>query len=76
MIKYVITLKSNSLSAMPSAKITCSGGLAKAGETVIPATRPEPERISFKVPLVPRRRRVLAANGDPLAQVERSRMTP
>jgi hypothetical protein len=61
---------------MPGEKITCSGGLARAGETVVPATRPEPKSMSFKVPLIPRRRRVLAANGDPLAQVERSRMTP
>lgn len=61
---------------MSSGQCTCSGGLVRAGETVVPANRPEPERMSFKVPLIPRRRRVLDANGDPLAQVERSRITP
>jgi len=42
----------------------------------VPATNPEPERISLSVPLIPRRRSVLAARGDPLAHIESRRITP
>lgn len=55
---------------------TCSGGLANAGLMETLATRPEPDKISLRVPLIPRRRRVLAANGDPLAQVDKRRIKP
>ena len=55
---------------------TCSGGLLKAGETDDLAAMPEPDRISLRMPLIPRRSNVLAPNGDPLAQVERSRINP
>ena len=56
--------------------ITWSAGLDKAGATDVPATKPEPERISLIVPLMPSRRSVLAANSDPLAHVERRRIKP
>ena len=55
---------------------TWSAGLDKAGATDVPATKQDPERISLMVPLMPRRRSVLAANSDPLAQVERRRIKP
>lgn len=42
----------------------------------MPATNPDPERISLSVPLIPRRRSVLAARGDPLAHIESRRITP
>lgn len=37
---------------------------------------PEPESTSLRMPLIPRESRVLAANGDPLAQVDSSRIKP
>lgn len=55
---------------------TCSGGLLNAGETDEVAAMPEPARISLRMPLIPRRSNVLVPNGDPLAQVERSRIKP
>ena len=55
---------------------TCSGGRLIAGETDMLATRPEPDNISLRMPLIPRRSRVLAPKGDPLAHVERSRINP
>lgn len=39
-------------------------------------TKPEPDRISLRMPLIPRRRRVLALNREPLAHVERRRIKP
>ena len=55
---------------------TCSGGLLKAGETEMLATRPEPDSISLRIPLMPRSSKVLAPRGDPLAHVESSRIKP
>lgn len=55
---------------------TCSGGLLNAGETEALEETPEPDRISLRIPLIPRSNKVLAPRGDPLAQVERSRIKP
>lgn len=55
---------------------TCSGGLLNAGETEALEETPDPDRISLRMPLIPRRSKVLAPRGDPLAQVERSRIKP
>lgn len=55
---------------------TCSAGLLNAGDTDMPATRPEPDRISFRMPLIPRSSKVFAPWSEPLAQVERSRIKP
>lgn len=37
---------------------------------------PEPESTSLRMPLIPRDSKVLAPNGEPLAQVESSRIKP
>lgn len=55
---------------------TCSAGLVKAGETDNLASRPAPDKISLRVPLTPKRSSVFAPRGEPLAQVERSRIKP
>jgi len=55
---------------------TCSGGLLNAGETEALEETPEPDRISLRIPLIPSSSKVLAPRGDPLAQVERSRIKP
>lgn len=55
---------------------TCSGGLLKAGETNMLQTRPDPDRISLRMPLIPRRRRDFAPRGEPFAHVESSRIKP
>jgi hypothetical protein len=55
---------------------TCSGGLLNAGETESFEESPEPERMSLRIRLIPRSSRVLEPRGDPLAQVERSRIKP
>jgi len=39
-------------------------------------TRPDPTRISLRIPLIPRRRRVFVARVEPLAHVERSLIRP
>lgn len=71
------TLKNPRFSKNPDKTAnTCSGGLLNAGETDEFAAMPEPERISLRMPLIPRRSNVLVPNGDPLAQVERSRIKP
>lgn len=56
--------------------ITCSGGLLNAGETEMPATSPEPDRISLRMPLMPRSSKVFAPRWEPLAHVERSLIKP
>lgn len=55
---------------------TCSAGLLNAGETEALEDTPEPDSISLRMPLIPRRSSVLAPRGDPLAHVERSRIKP
>lgn len=55
---------------------TCSGGLLKAGETDMLDTKPDPDKMSFRMPLIPRRSRDFAPNGEPFAHVERSRINP
>lgn len=40
------------------------------------ATRPDPDSISLRIPLMPRSSKVLAPRGDPLAHVESSRIKP
>lgn len=55
---------------------TCSAGLLKAGGTDALADTPEPDSISLRMPLIPSRSNVLAPSGDPLAQVESSRIKP
>lgn len=55
---------------------TCSGGLLKAGETDMPEPKPDPDKMSFNMPLIPRRSRDFAPSGEPLAHVERSRINP
>lgn len=37
---------------------------------------PEPESTSLRMPLIPRRSKVLEPKGEPLAQVESSRIKP
>jgi hypothetical protein len=54
----------------------CSGGLFRAGETEMLETRPEPARMSLRIPLIPRRRSVFVARVEPLAHVERSLIRP
>lgn len=56
--------------------VTCPVVLPKAGETDEFVEMPEPDNISLRMPLIPRRSKVLAHNGDPLAQVETSRIKP
>lgn len=58
------------------AHITCSAGRLNEGETVALEETPEPDSISLRMPLIPRRSKALAPRGDPLAQVERSRIKP
>ena len=65
----------NSFARLTILKI-CSGGRLIAGETDMLATRPEPDNISLRMPLIPRRNRVLVPKEDPLAHVERSWINP
>lgn len=55
---------------------TCSAGLLRAGGTDELAETPEPDKISLRVPLIPRRSKVLDPRGDPLANVDSSRIKP
>lgn len=57
-------------------KFTCSGGLVNAGGTDPLADTPDPDRISLRMPLIPRRSNVLAPKCEPLEQVESSRTNP
>jgi hypothetical protein len=56
---------------------TCSGGLfMDDGTTEILATGPDPARMSFRMLLTFKRRRLSAATAEPLAQVDNNRIKP